>query len=70
MIAGFLFGTPTAAVADIAISGALWILVMAGSAALQGILVAALYEFAAEGTAPEGFDQAMLQTAFGPKRSR
>ena len=70
LAAGIMFGTPTTAVAGIAISGTLWILVMAASTALQGILVAALYEFAAEGTAPEGFDQAMLETAFGPKRAR
>ena len=70
LVVGIMIGTPTATVAGIAISGVLWIVVMAASAALQGILVAALYEFAAEGTAPEGFDQAMLQTAFGPKRTR
>ncbi len=68
--AGAMIGAPAALATGVTISVALWIVIMAASAALQGILVAALYQFAADGAVPEGFDQALLQTAFGPKRAR
>jgi len=70
MILGIVTGSPTGAVVGGAISAVLWIVIMAASSALQGILVAALYEFADGGTVPQGFDEATLRSAFGPKRDR
>ena len=67
---GFATGTTTGAVIGVAITAGLLILVSAGSAALNAILVAALYEFAADGKVPNGFDEAALRGAFGPKRRR
>jgi hypothetical protein len=49
--------------------GILWILVVSlVSAAVQSILLTALYLYASEGTAPPQFDAALLQSAFGSKR--
>jgi hypothetical protein len=57
----------TAAIA-IAVLGALAVGFLAVlQAALSGIYSAALYRFASEGAAPEGFDGGELQAAFAPK---
>ena len=37
--------------------------------ALQGVYVASLYRYATEGSAPPGFDRALLDHAFVPKKS-
>src|SRR5262249_35249096 len=48
--------------------GAVYFLIwMAVSAALHGIHVGALYQYAAHGQVPSGFDAQTLTTAFGPK---
>ena len=49
--------------------GVIWILgVSLVSAAVQSILLTALYVYASQGTAPPQFDAALLQSAFGSKR--
>lgn len=49
--------------------GVLWILVVSlVSAAVQSILLTALYLYASEGTAPPQFDASLLQSAFGSKK--
>jgi hypothetical protein len=49
--------------------GVVWILAVSlVSAAVQSILLTALYLYASEGTAPPQFDAALLQSAFGSKR--
>lgn len=55
--------------AAIVVLGVLWILgASLISAAVQSILLTALYLYAAEGTVPPQFDAALLQNAFGSKR--
>ena len=39
-------------------------------ASLQGIYAAALYRYAEAGEASVGFDQALLQQAFAPKKKK
>jgi len=49
--------------------GVIWILAVSlVSAAVQSILLTALYLYASEGKAPPQFDAALLQSAFGSKR--
>jgi hypothetical protein len=43
------------------------VLVSAAGSALQGIFVGALYEYAARGRVPDGFDGQAIQRAFGAK---
>jgi hypothetical protein len=51
------------------VMGVLWIMAVSlVSAAVQSILLTALYLYASEGTAPPQFDAALLQSAFGSKR--
>jgi Family of unknown function (DUF6159) len=55
--------------AAIVVLGILWILgASLVSAAVQSILLTALYLYAAEGTVPPQFDATLLQNAFGSKR--
>jgi hypothetical protein len=50
-------------------AGAIWIVgTSLVSAAVQSILLTALYLYASEGTAPPQFDAALLQSAFGQKK--
>lgn len=49
------------------IVGAIFLMIF--FSALQGIYVASLYRYATEGLAPAGFDKALLDTAFVPKKS-
>jgi hypothetical protein len=44
------------------------ILLMIFFSALQGVYVASLYRYATEGLVPAGFDKALLDTAFVPKK--
>ena len=60
--------TPILGGAIIAI-GVVWIMgASLVSAAVQSILLTALYLYASEGTAPPQFDAALLQNAFGNKK--
>jgi len=70
LAAGIAIGTPAAVFGGMAITAVAVGLIMAASAALNAILVTALYEYACAGQAPSGFDEATLQGAFGPPRSR
>jgi hypothetical protein len=45
------------------------ILLMIFFSALEGVYVASLYRYATQGSAPPGFDQALLTQAFMPKRT-
>lgn len=57
-------GTPAIGIALLAV-GVCWLLLVSlTSAALNSILVAALYLYAAEEEVPEGFDRALLSSAF------
>jgi hypothetical protein len=61
-------GQPILAGVGVAL-GVVWILgVSLVSAAVQSILLTALYLYAAEGTTPPQFDPALLQGAFGSRR--
>jgi len=51
------------------VAGVIWMMVVSLiSSATHTILLAALYRYAAEGTAPPQFDQQLLQQAFRSKR--
>jgi len=68
MSAGGASGQPILAGVGVAV-GVVWILgVSLISAAVQSILLTALYLYAAEGTTPPQFDPSLLQGAFGSKR--
>ena len=47
------------------VAGAILLVIL--FSALQGIYVASLYRYATEGSAPDGFDKTLLDTAFVPK---
>jgi hypothetical protein len=64
---GILTGNLTAAVIGICITLVLIILVSLISAAVQVIITAALYQYAAEHRAPQQFDESLLRGAFGGK---
>lgn len=64
---GFLLGTPAALIAGVAITVLLWIVISLLSAALNTIIIAALYLYAAEGTAPRQFDEELLRGAYEKK---
>ncbi len=57
-IAGLVLGIPLVALA------------MGAVQATEGIFKAALYEFAAEGVVPQGFEDADLESSYGPKEGR
>ncbi len=58
-----------AAVVGIALTVALLFLISMVSAALKGILLGALYEYAARGEAPAGFERGLLSGAFDARRA-
>jgi hypothetical protein len=66
-ILGALSGTAALAIAGIAVTVISLIVIALVSSAVKAILVSALYLYAAEGTAPEQFDQSLLENAFGRK---
>jgi hypothetical protein len=67
MVAAGATGQPWWSAVGVA-CGVIWIVGAAlVSTAAQSILVAALYLYASEGTAPPQFDAALLQSAFGKK---
>ena len=52
------------------LAGVVWLLLeSAVGAALQGIFVGALYQYAAHGVVPEGFDANAMRSTFGAKES-
>lgn len=70
MIVGFVAVAANAILGGAIIAlGALWIMgASLVSAAVQSILLTALYLYASEGTAPPQFDAALLSSAFGSKK--
>jgi hypothetical protein len=70
MMVGFVAMTANAILGGTIIAiGVLWIMgASLVSAAVQSILLTALYLYASEGTAPPQFDAALLQSAFGSKK--
>jgi len=67
---GIIVGNPVAVAVGIVVTVISFGLIMAGSTALNAILVTALYEYASTGVAPAGFDESTLRGAFGPRRGR
>ncbi len=67
---GIMVGNSVAVGVGIAVTVISFGLIMAGSAALNAILVTALYEYASTGVAPAGVDESTLRGAFGARRGR
>ncbi len=65
-VLGIATGTTAGAVLGIAVTVVAFGLIMAGSSALNAVLVTALYEYAVAGRVPRGFDEDTLRSAFGP----
>jgi len=70
MVVGFVAMAANAVVGGVLIALAIiWILAVSlVSAAVQSILLTALYLYASQGQAPPQFDEALLQGAFGSKK--
>lgn len=69
MLGAFLCTKVVAAGLAVIALAVVYILVLAAvGAALQGIFLAALYQYAGHGRVPSGFDEAVLQQAFMPKK--
>jgi len=66
---GFVSGNGAAIVAGIAVSAVLVLTVSLISSALNAIVLAAMYLYAAEGRAPAQFDEALLASAYAPKKA-
>ena len=66
-VLGFLSGNVVAAVIGLSISVLAIIVISLVSSALNTIIVAALYLYAAEGTAPPQFDEQLLRSAYSHK---
>jgi hypothetical protein len=66
-VIGFLIGNTVAVVAGLVITVVLWIVLALISAAVHTIAVAALYQYAAQRTVPQGFDAQQLEGAFGAR---
>jgi hypothetical protein len=60
-------GSTAAGVAVLIAGGILMLIYLAVSAALHTILLAALYQYAADNRVPEGFDRDVFAGAFTPK---
>ena len=69
LLAGFAVGAQVFVLGAVLVGLALLYLVLASAAgsALQGIFVGALYEYAAQGNVPAGFDGRTIEKAFAPK---
>jgi hypothetical protein len=66
-----LFNTSALAAGVVLALGVLYLLICsAAGAALNGIFLSALYQYAAHGEAPSGFDRDTLEHAFAPKKKR
>jgi hypothetical protein len=68
-VLGVLSGNPAAMIAGVVISGVLVLTVSLISSALNAIVLAAMYLYAAEGQAPAQFDVQLLASAYGPKNA-
>jgi hypothetical protein len=66
---GLISGNVIAAIVGIAITAVLVITVSLVASALNSIIIAALYLYAAEGQVPAQFDRELLENAYGPKGS-
>jgi uncharacterized protein DUF6159 len=64
------FISPMAALIGLGVVVVYWIALSIMSAALTGIFRTALYLYATEGRAPEGFSPDYVQNAFAPKKKR
>jgi hypothetical protein len=64
------FISPMAALIGLGVVVVYWIALSIMSAALSGIFRTALYLYATEGRAPEGFSPDYVQNAFAPKKTR
>ena len=58
-------GMTVPGVALMVVAGIAFLMHMAIGAALHTIFLAALYQYAAEGRVPEGFDRSVMASAFG-----
>jgi hypothetical protein len=69
VLAGVLFmAVPPLGVALGVLAVCYFILLSAVSSALDGIFLGALYQYAAYGEVPRGFDRSMMARAFSPKK--
>jgi hypothetical protein len=66
-VLGFVIGTPVTIAAGIAVTVVLLIAISLVAAALNTIIIAALYLYAAEGRAPRQFDEELLRSAYRKK---
>lgn len=64
---GIVLGNTATIIAGIAVTAALLIIISLVSAALNTIILAALYLYAAEGKVPPQFDEDLLKSAYSPK---
>ena len=64
---GIAIGNPVSMIAGIAVTVVLLITISLIAAALNTIIIAALYLYAAEGRAPKQFDEALLRSAYATK---
>lgn len=69
-VLGAISGNMIAAAIGIGISVVLVLIISLVSAALQSIILAALYMYAAEGKVPQQFDKQLLASAYTPKAAR
>ena len=63
-VGGFLIGTPVSVIVGVLATVLLWILISLISATVHTIVLAALYQYAVQGTAPDAFDDALVRQAF------
>ncbi|HMC65863.1 MAG TPA: DUF6159 family protein [Gemmataceae bacterium] len=64
-----LTASPVLGIALLALAGAYFLVYLAVGPALNGIFLAALYQYAVVGQVPSGFDRSVLEHAFEPKRA-
>jgi len=70
LVVGFYFlftGATAIGAAVLIVGGVLLLIYMAVSSALHTILLGAVYQYAADGRVPEGFDENVMAGAFAPK---
>jgi hypothetical protein len=66
-VAGFALGTTVTMILGVGLTALLWIVIALAAAALQAIVLAALYLYASEGKAAAEFDEQALSGAFRRK---
>jgi len=62
-----LLAVPVAGIAVLLLTGVYFLVWMAVGSALNGIFLSALYQYAANGEVPSGFDRSTMEHAFEPK---